>query len=149
MQAIGVKKLKFRSECPISSALDLVGDKWSLLILRDMIFFQKKTFGSLAKSDEKIATNILSERLKRLEEMDIISKSIRQENRKTKIYSLTEKGIDFIPVIAEYILWSDKHLHDHIAEVARQFAKLLRKNKTAVLEETRNRLLKAVGRQIP
>jgi DNA-binding HxlR family transcriptional regulator len=141
MQAKKQKKNEFRSECPISSALDLIGDKWSLLIIRDIIFFQKRTFSEFVKSDEKIASNILSDRLGRMEEAGIITKSRLPENKKNYIYSLTEKGIDFLPVIVEYILWSDKHLHNHISEEARQFAGLLKENRSSIIQATKNKLM--------
>lgn len=137
-------KIEFRSTCPISSALDIVGDKWTLLILRDLLFLKKKTFTELTQSDEKIASNILSDRLNRLEEMGIISKGKLPDNKKTNIYSLTEKGIDFLPVMVEYILWSEKHLNSHIAEEAKQFAAMLKENKSAIIEKTRNDLLSQI-----
>jgi DNA-binding HxlR family transcriptional regulator len=144
MQAKARKKIEFRSQCPISSALDIVGDKWSLLIIRDLMFFQKRTFSELAKSDEKIASNILTDRLGRMEEAGIVTKSRLPDNKKAFIYILTEKGVDFLPVIVEYILWSDKYLHDHIADEARQFAELLGKNKAAVIMETRSKLVQTL-----
>ena len=75
-------QLKFRSKCPASCALDILGDKWSLLVIRDMIYFKKKTFNEFLKSNEKIATNILASRLKKLEEFGLISKSNDQKNKK-------------------------------------------------------------------
>ena len=116
----------FRSECPISSALDILGDKWTLLIIRDMAMRQKKTYSDFADSSEGIASNILADRLKRLESMGIISKSKMPGNKKTNIYALTKKGLDLIPVLVSFVLWSDKHL-PHIAKEAKQFAKLLRR----------------------
>lgn len=73
---------EFRSNCPISSALDLVGDKWSLLVVRDMLVFQKFTFKDFENSDEKIATNILSTRLKLLEKSGIVTKHKLKTNKK-------------------------------------------------------------------
>lgn len=126
--------MEFRSSCPISSALDLIGDKWSLLLLRDLIFFQKHTFSELVNSDEKIATNILSSRLSRLEQMKIIEKRKMPGNKKVNLYLLTSKGADFLPVLAELIVWSDKHLQSHISAEGKQFARMLRKDKVGVLE---------------
>ncbi len=93
----------------IASALDLFGDKWSLLIVRDMLMHQKKTFKEFVSSDEKVATNLLSSRLKLLESLDIISKRKLPSNKKENIYLLTERGLDLAPVIIELVIWSDKH----------------------------------------
>jgi len=101
---------KFRSSCIIASALDLIGDKWSLLIIRDLLLYQKKTFKELIASDEGIASNLLSSRLKLLESLEIISKRKRPENKKENIYLLTEKGIDLAPMIMELVLWSDTYV---------------------------------------
>ncbi len=102
--------LKFRSKCPISCVLDIFGDKWSLLIIRDMIFFQKKTFKDFFSSKEKIASNILSSRLKNLEKMGAISKNNILNNRKTKIYKLTNSGLKLIPLFLEMTIWSNNNI---------------------------------------
>jgi DNA-binding HxlR family transcriptional regulator len=101
---------KFRSSCIIASALDLIGDKWSLLIIRDMLLEKKKTFKEIVASDEGIATNLLSSRLKLLESLEVITKRKLPKNKKENIYLLTEKGIDLAPLVLEIILWSDKHV---------------------------------------
>ena len=101
---------EFRSSCIIASALDLIGDKWSLLIIRDMLMYQKKTFKELVASDEGVATNLLSTRLKLLESLEVITKRKLPENKKENIYLLTEKGIDLAPMILEIVLWSDKYV---------------------------------------
>ena len=106
-------KKKFRSSCLIASALDLIGDKWSLLIVRDMLMHQKKTFKEFANSDERVATNLLSSRLKLLETLDIVSKRKLSGNKKENIYLLTEKGIDLAPLIMELVHWSDKYIRDY------------------------------------
>ena len=110
---------EFRSGCPISSTLDIVGDKWSLLIIRDMLLKHKKTFKNLLVSEEKIAPSILSARLKLLENYHLISKRKLPTNKKENIYLLTQKAIDFTPIIIEMTLWGDKYLRqfnkiDHI-----------------------------------
>jgi len=101
---------KFRSSCLIASALDLIGDKWSLLIIRDMLMHQKKTFKDFAASDEGVATNLLSARLKLLESLEVISKRKLPENKKENIYLLTEKGINLAPLILEIVIWSDQYV---------------------------------------
>ncbi len=110
-------KEKFRSGCPLASTLDIVGDKWSLLIVRDMLFQGKKTFKDFSISPEKIAPGILSSRLKWLEENELITKQKLPDNQKENIYLLTEKGIELAPIITEIILWSDKNLRSKNAEM--------------------------------
>ena len=105
-------KNKFRSGCPIASALDIVGDKWSLLIIRDMLIKHKKTFKEISDSDEMIAPSILSARLKLLESYKLITKRKFPENKKENIYLLTDKGIDFAPIIIEFSLWGDSNMRE-------------------------------------
>ncbi len=134
MQVKNEDFLQFRSSCPISSTLDLVGDKWSFLIIRDIAFLGKKTFGELSAAHEKIASNILSNRLKFLTDMGILNKGKMEGNKKTNIYTLTDKGLDLVPVMAEYIIWGVKHF-DHIDDKAKKFAVELRKNKEKIIKE--------------
>jgi len=105
-------KKEFRSGCPISSALDVVGDKWSLLIIRDMLVKYKKTFKEISDSDEKIAPSILSARLKLLESYKLIFKTKMPENKKENIYLLTEKGIRLTPIIIEFSLWGNSNMRE-------------------------------------
>ncbi len=98
-----------RSDCPISFALDLFGDKWSLLIIRDLVFDQKRFYKEFLQSKEKIATNILSDRLKKLENAGLIASKVYEKLKTQKEYSLTEKGRGLIPILVEFILWSAKH----------------------------------------
>ncbi len=104
--------IKFRSGCPISSTLDVVGDKWSLLIIRDMLIKHKKTFKEISNSDERIAPSILSARLKLLESIHLIVKTKTVENKKENIYLLTEKGVELAPIIIEFTLWGDKWMRE-------------------------------------
>ena len=105
-------KKEFRSGCPISSALDVVGDKWSLLIIRDMLVKHKKTFKEISDSDEKIAPSILSARLKLLESYKLIFKTKVPDNKKENIYLLTEKGIRLTPIIIEFSLWGNSNMQE-------------------------------------
>jgi DNA-binding HxlR family transcriptional regulator len=105
-------KKEFRSGCPISSALDIVGDKWSLLIIRDMLVKHKKTFKEISNSDEKIAPSILSARLKLLESYKLIFKTKLPDNKKENIYLLTEKGIRLTPIIIEFSLWGNSNMRE-------------------------------------
>ena len=101
-----------RSDCPISNVLDHLGDRWSLLVIRDIAFFGKKAYNELLESAEGIATNILSSRLKTLEASNIIEKKPDPSDRRRQIYSLTESGKDLLPILVEMILWSAKHYAD-------------------------------------
>ena len=105
-------KKEFRSGCPISSALDIVGDKWSLLIIRDMLVKHKKTFKEISNSDEKIAPSILSARLKLLESYKLIFKTKLPDNKKENVYLLTEKGIRLTPIIIEFSLWGNSNMRE-------------------------------------
>ena len=99
-------KTDFRCSCPVTSAIDVVGDKWSLVIIKQMLLEEKKTFKDFTESDEAIATNILSARLKMLEEFQIIRKEKLPHNKKTNIYVLTERGLNLTPTIMELTLWT-------------------------------------------
>ena len=105
-------KKEFRSGCPVSSSLDVVGDKWSLLIIRDMLVKHKKTFKQMSDSYEKIAPSILSARLKLLESYKLIFKTKAPENKKENIYLLTEKGIRLTPIIIEFSLWGNSNMRE-------------------------------------
>jgi DNA-binding HxlR family transcriptional regulator len=98
-----------RSDCPVNFAVETLGDRWSLVILRDMIFWGKKTYGEFLKSDEKIATNILAGRLEYLEKKGLITKTPDEKDRRKDIYSVTEKGLQLIPMFIEMIAWSAKN----------------------------------------
>lgn len=103
-------KVDFRCTCPITSSLDVLGDKWTLVIVKLMLLEHKETFKGFAESEEHIATNILSDRLKMLEAIEVITKSKHPTNKKTNLYRLTEKGLALTPAIIEFALWSDEHL---------------------------------------
>ncbi|MGV3666620.1 MAG: winged helix-turn-helix transcriptional regulator [Leptospira bouyouniensis] len=98
-----------RSECPISCSLDIWGDKWSLLIIRDLINHKKCTYGDFLKSGEGIATNILASRLQLLEENELIEKLNHPESKAKVLYQLTYKGIDLLPILVEIHLWAEKY----------------------------------------
>lgn len=102
--------IKKRSDCPLSCSLDIFGDKWSLLIIRDLMFRDKRTYNDFLKSGEGIATNILAARLKGLEENGLIEKSAHPDSKAKILYSLSSKGIDLLPIIIEVYMWSDKYL---------------------------------------
>ena len=100
----------FRCNCPVTTALDIVGDKWTLVIIKLMLLEYKKTFKEFSESDESIAPSILSNRLKSLEKMGFIVKQKLPDNQKTNHYFLTEKGLSLTPLIIELALWSHHHV---------------------------------------
>ena len=102
-------KSKKRSDCPVCSSLDIWGDKWSLLIIRDLMSAKECTYGDFLKSPERIATNILASRLKELEENKIIEKLDHPDSKAKVLYRLTKKGIDLLPVMVEINLWAEKY----------------------------------------
>lgn len=103
---------KFRCDCPITSALDILGDKWMLVLIKQMLLEGMQTFKEFTESDEAIATNILSSKLKCLEQYGLIEKRNHPSNKKTRLYHLTEKGLSLTPAIVELALWSDQNLRD-------------------------------------
>ncbi len=104
-----MESIKKRSDCPISRSLDVWGDKWSLLIIRDLLFKKECTYSDFLKSEEKIATNILASRLLTLEEHGAIEKHEHPDSKAKVLYKLTEKGIDLLPIMIEINLWANKY----------------------------------------
>jgi DNA-binding HxlR family transcriptional regulator len=102
----------FRCNCPFTSALDILGDKWILVIVKQMLIEGKETFKDFTESEEAIATNILSAKLKFLEEVGIVVKTKRPDNKKTNLYLLTDKGLALTPILVELATWSDQYLRD-------------------------------------
>lgn len=129
------KDKKRGSGCPVAFGLDTFGDRWSLLVIRDMMLNGKKTYGDFLDGEEAISTNILADRLKYLEAEGIVEKSRDPENRRSFIYSLTEKGRDLAPVILEIISWGGKY--DHSANARKTVPELVRHDREAF--ETRMR----------
>ena len=103
------RRYQRRSDCPISFALDTFGDRWSLLIIRDLMFKGKRYYGEFSQSEERISTNILAERLERLEAGGIISKTRDSQNLSKYEYRLTQKGMDLLPILLDIIAWSAKY----------------------------------------
>ena len=102
---------QFRSPCPVASALDLVGDKWTLVVLRT-IFAGRHRYGELADISEKIASNILADRLARLEEYGLVTRRPYQEHPTRFEYSLTKAGADMLPILQQLALWASEHIPD-------------------------------------
>lgn len=124
---------KKRSNCPISSSLDVWGDKWSLLIVRDLMFKKQSTYGDFLKSDERIATNILASRLLMLEENGIISKQDHPDSKAKVLYKLTEKGINLLPLLIEINLWAEKY--SEIPDSQKMILNAMKNDKAGFIEE--------------
>jgi DNA-binding HxlR family transcriptional regulator len=129
-----------RSDCPVSCSLDIWGDRWSLLIVRDLMFSKQCTYGDFLKSDEKIATNILATRLQTLEENGIITKLDHPDSKAKVLYQLTEKGIDLLPVMIEINLWAEKHFT--IPAERKAMLKEVKKDKTGFIKTATKELKK-------
>ena len=125
-------KSKKRSDCPISSSLDIWGDKWSLLIIRDLMDAKECTYGDFLKSPEKIATNILAARLQSLEENRLIEKLEHPDSKAKVLYKLTRKGIDLVPVMIEISLWAEKYFT--IPEDRKAMLKEVKKDKAGFIK---------------
>ena len=98
-----------RSDCPINFALETFGDPWSLLIIHDIVYFGKRTYGEFLGSEEAMATNILTSRLSHLEHQGILVKKLSEQDRRKEEYALTEKGLDLIPILVDMGNWSAEH----------------------------------------
>ncbi|MCL4640585.1 MULTISPECIES: winged helix-turn-helix transcriptional regulator [Olivibacter] len=129
-----------RSDCPLNYALELFGDKWSLLIIRDMVFFDKRYYQEFLLSEEKISTNILANRLLMLEKNGFIKKKKAPDHKQKIVYSLTEKAIDLVPMIIEIGLWSDKHGHHIPAYKKELILKDVKINKLNALQQLKDKL---------
>lgn len=113
--------------CPIRYGLSIFGDRWSLLIIRDLMFKGKRFYKDFAAAGEGISTNILADRLERLEVSGVISKSPDPEHGKRYIYALTQKGVDLLGVMLAIMDWAEKY--DEYTEIPREFARELSQNR--------------------
>src|SRR6267142_5976330 len=124
-----------RSGCPLNASVEMLGDRWSLLIIRDMMLLGYRTFKEFLNSHERIATNILADRLKRLEKYSIISAAPDPSDGRKMIYSLTPKGLGLAPVLTEMVLWAAE-----FEDTGNQaLVRLMRKDKAHFLTEIRKR----------
>lgn len=98
-----------RSDCPVNVCLEIFGDRWSLLIVRDLLFKSQHEFKDYLGAKEGIATNVLSDRLRRLEENGIVTRTPHSSDGRRVDYRLTEKGLDLLPALIEMTLWATKH----------------------------------------
>lgn len=127
---------KNRSSCPIAYALDIFGDRWSLLVVRDLLFEGKRRYGDFLNSDEHVATNILADRLANLEKRELISKTSDPTDGRRSYYRLTAKGIELAPVLIEIIVWSAKQ--EPALPVPKEFLHRAETDREAFLDEIRH-----------
>jgi DNA-binding HxlR family transcriptional regulator len=132
--------MELRSHCPINYTLEHFGDKWSFLIIRDLMFKGKRHYNEFLDAGEKVSTSVLGDRLKKLEEMGIISKG-QDSVKKSRIrYSLTQKGIDLLPILLEMIVWGG--VNDQLTESPKEFIEQAINNRGVLLNNIRENLIK-------
>lgn len=134
----------FRCSCPITSALDIVGDRWTLVVIKMMLLEGRKTFKDFMEADEQIASSILASRLKDLEKFQLVSKHKLPDNKKTNIYRLTEKGLSLSPLVMDMAVWSDENarvLHPGI--ITGPELELFKKDREAFLNMLKQQYLEA------
>jgi len=133
----GKKRSRRRSGCPLNASVEMLGDRWSLLIIRDMMLLGYRSFKQFLNSHERIASNILTDRLRRLEAYGIISSAPDPTDGRKLTYSLTQKGIDLAPVLTEMVLWAAAHEDTGNQPLVR----LIKKDKAKFNAEVRKRWL--------
>ena len=128
-------KITRRSGCPLNASVEMLGDRWSLLIIRDMMLRGSRSYKEFLEGYEGIATNILADRLRRLEEYGIITTKPDPSDGRKRIYLLTAKGIDLAPVLTEMVLWAAAH-----EDTGNQpLIELMRRDKEKLLADVRQR----------
>jgi len=132
--------MKIRSHCPINFTLEHFGDKWSLLIIRDLMFKGKRHYNEFLESDEKISTSVLGERLKMLEESKIITRG-KDDVKKSRIkYSLTKKGMDMLPILIDMIVWGG--FYDDKTEAGKVFLAQATESREYLITQMQHKLEK-------
>ena len=133
-----------RSHCPISYALDFVGDRWTLIVLRDLILARKRHFQEFLDSQEKIATNILASRLKQLEAAGLVKRTVDPRHARRVVYTPTEKALDLLPTILELVRWGAKY--DAKSDAPAHLIKGIAKDRDGFVAEVRSQHVKARSR---
>jgi DNA-binding HxlR family transcriptional regulator len=122
------KKEVFRSICPVATGLDVLGDKWTLLVLRDMLFFHKTTFNEFKAALELMPSKMLSNRLKKLESLGFLSRKKGETNKKNVHYVLEDKGIETFPIMVEMAIFTTDFYYDHLGDTYTGVVKTRMKN---------------------
>lgn len=133
-----------RSHCGISCALDVLGDKWTLIVVRDIELLHKKTFKEFVASSERVATNILADRLKKLENYGLIAKKKAPNSLKVNHYSLTEKGLSLIPLLLELQSWAYDCLENATGKITQSIAASYQNDKNQTVQQVRENYLKSL-----
>ena len=128
---------EIRSHCAVNYGVEIFGDRWSLLIVRDIVFDGKKTYGEFLKSEEGIATNVLASRLASLEEQGILARSPSPDDGRKDFYALTEKGLDLIPILLNIVLWSAQHDTKSNVRFRKDLVARISRNPTQVSDEVK------------
>jgi DNA-binding HxlR family transcriptional regulator len=126
---------KPKTHCPIHFALHIFGDAWTLLVIRDLMFKDKSSYRDFLDGGEGISTNILADRLERLEDAGIITKDVIHTQDARTRYRLTDKGLDLMPMLLEMIAWSAKH--DPKTAAAKDFVRRVRTDRDGLARELR------------
>lgn len=132
--------MEVRSHCPINFTLEHFGDKWSFLIIRDLMFKGKRHYNEFLEAGEKVSTSVLGDRLKKLEELGIISKGEDFVKKSRIRYSLTQKGIDLLPILLEMIIWGG--VNDELTESPKEFMDQAMQNRDSLIKQIRGNLIK-------
>jgi DNA-binding HxlR family transcriptional regulator len=135
-----VKRTSRRSNCPINFALQTFGDAWSLLVIRDLMFTDRRTYTDFLGAEERIATNVLADRLQRLQAQGLIR---REGTGRGAMYALTEKGLDLLPAMLELISWSARY--DRRTAAPADFVAGIRRDAVGVATELRTQLRRRHG----
>ena len=120
--------VQFRSLCPVATGLDVFGDKWTLLILRDMLFLHKSTFNEFKAAPELMPSKMLSNRLKKLESLGYLSRKKGEANKKNVHYLLEQKGMETFPIMVEIALFTTDFYYDHLGDTYTEVVKTRMKN---------------------
>ena len=118
----------FRSLCPVATSLDVIGDRWTLLVLRDMLFFHKTTFNEFKAAPESMPSKMLSNRLKKLEAWGYLSRKKGETNKKNVHYLLEEKGVETFPIMVEMAIFTTNFYYDHLGDTYTGIVKTRMKN---------------------
>ncbi len=140
-------RARILSGCPIDYALEIFGDRWSLIVIRDLLVRRKRRFGEMMASDEGIASNILAARLRKLEEWGLIAREPDRTDGRQAVYALTRKGKELAPVLVEIAIWSAKH--DPDTKVNPAFIRRARRDHAALAKETATEYLAKLAEAEP
>ncbi|PYF70700.1 HxlR family transcriptional regulator [Pedobacter nutrimenti] len=142
MQVVIPMIMNRRSDCPLNVGLEIFGDKWTLLIIRDLMFFNKRYYNEFISSEEGISTNILADRLELLEKQGMVRKEKCLEHKQKILYKLTEKGIDLLPLIIEIGFWVEKNADEELDPNKEVILGPFRENREKGFQQIREKLRK-------